>query len=214
MSVDVAKVACETSVPTGLSPDAPETVSLRLATADDAEALALVGAATFLEAFTWMLPGGDILEHCKKNHSATAYAAYLAKPETKIVMAHAGPWPKQEAPVGYAMLAAPDFPSFAVEAGDIELKRIYLFSKFRQPGVAVLDAAGQPIAGLRAGQALLDAAVAEARTMNKTRLLLGTNLGNERAIRFYEKNGFAVVGSRTFQVGTQECCDAVMAKSL
>jgi len=214
MSVDVAKAACKTSVPTGLSPDAPETVSLRLATADDAEALALVGAATFLEAFTWMLPGSDILEHCRKNHSAAAYAAYLAKPTTRIVMAHAGPWPRQEAPVGYAMLAAPEFSEFHVQAGDIELKRIYLFSKFRQPGIAVLDATGQPIAGLRAGQALLNAAVAEARAMGKVRMLLGTHLGNERAIRFYEKNGFVVVGSRTFQVGTQECCDAVMAKPL
>ncbi|HXS14095.1 MAG TPA: hypothetical protein VN734_15450, partial [Acidobacteriaceae bacterium] len=47
-----------------------EPVRLRHATLEDAPALALVGSATFLEAFTWMLPGADIIVHCAKNHTA------------------------------------------------------------------------------------------------------------------------------------------------
>jgi GNAT superfamily N-acetyltransferase len=107
------------------------------------------------------------------------------------------------------MLAAPDMPDFDVRAGDTELKRIYLFSRFR--GVAT-PVAGRP--GVRPGQALLDAAVEDARAMGSRRMILGTNAGNERAIAFYLHNGFTEAGSRTFQVGTQRCCDLIFAKVL
>lgn len=189
---------------------ATEPVSLRRATPEDAEALALVGAATFLEAFTWMLPGADIIAHCTRNHTAEAYRDYLAKPDTRITLAvtHGG------APVGYAMLTAPDLPSFNVQPGDIELKRIYLFSRFRSSRTPVLDAAGQPLPGLRLGQALMNAAIANALTLGRKRLLLGTHEGNQRAIDFYRRNGFSEAGTRTFQVGSQVCCDLIFARNL
>lgn len=179
-----------------------ETVTLRRATADDAAALALVGAATFLEAFTWMLPGADIVAHAAKNHTAVAYAEYLSKPDTRITLAVAG----EDAPVGYAMLTAPELPSFEVLPTDIELKRIYLFSRFRSA----------PVTGssLRPGHALMEAAITDAQAMGRRRLLLGTHAGNLRAIAFYQRNGFVEAGARTFQVGTQTCCDLIFKKDL
>lgn len=189
-----------------------EPLRLRRAVVDDAPALALVGAATFLEAFTWMLPGADIIAHCAKNHSTEAYGSSLAKPDTRITLAETV---ASGAPVGYAMLAAPDLPSFDLKAGDIELKRIYLLSRFRSRRAApVLDAAGVPIDGLSAGQALMNAAIAEAQSMGCRRLLLGTNADNQRAISFYRRNQFADAGTRTFQVGSQCCCDLIMARPL
>ena len=193
-----------------------EAVTLRRATETDAEALALVGAATFLEAFTWMLPGADIVAHCKQQHTAEAYRSYLVRPETRIILAEAVPG---GAPVGYAMLTAPELPTFAVRPTDIELKRIYGFTRFRSSAVQVMafshaTAQIESIPGLRTGQALMDAAVEEARAMYRDRLLLGTHAGNLRAIAFYRKNGFEEVGTRTFQVGAQVCCDLIMAKTL
>jgi len=188
-----------------VDPAKTEVVTLRRATAGDAAALALVGSATFLEAFTWMLPGADIVAHCSAHHTAEAYSRYLALPSTRITLAVTG----DDAPVGYAMLAAPDMPDFEVRAGDTELKRIYLFSRFRGSGTPVTGHAG-----VRTGQALLDAAVEEARAMGSRRMILGTNAGNQRAIAFYLRNGFAEAGSRTFQVGTQRCCDLIYAKVL
>lgn len=187
-----------------------EPVSLRRATPEDTEALALLGAATFLEAFTWMLPGADIVTHCTHHHTPEAYRTYLAKSDTRITLAvTAG-----GAPVGYAMLTTPDLPSFDVHPGDLELKRIYLFSRFRSARTPVLDPAGQTIPGLRLGQALMDAALADARALNATRLLLGTHEGNQRAIAFYRRNDFAEAGTRTFQVGSQCCCDLIFARNL
>lgn len=188
-----------------------EPVKLRRAIANDAPALALVGAATFLEAFTWMLPGADIIAHCAKNHTADAYRAALAEPHTRITLAETIP---SHAPVGYVMLTAPDLSTFPVQPGDIELKRIYLFSRFRSRRFApVLDDAGQPL-DLGAGQALMNAAIADATSMGFRRLLLGTNADNQRAIAFYRRNGFAAAGTRTFQVGSQCCCDAIFAHPL
>ena len=193
-----------------------EAVTLRRASINDAAALALVGAATFLEAFTWMLPGGDIVAHAGRHHTPEAYLAYLAHPDTRITLAEAAPG---GAPVGYAMLTAPELPTFAVKPTDIELKRIYLLSRFRSAATPVLATSPvtgepEPVPGLRGGQALMDAAVADARALGRTRLLLGTHAGNLQAIGFYRKNGFVEAGTRTFQVGAQLCCDLIFAKPL
>lgn len=198
------------TTPTGLTEDATEYVRLRPATAEDARALALVGGAAFLEAFTWMLPGADIIEFCSQQHTEEAYAHYLALPDTRITLAETA----TGAPVGYAMLTAPDLPTFNVLATDIELKRIYLLSRFRSLKTPVLGENSVPVPGLRAGQALMDAAINDAHAMGRKRLLLGTHAGNGRAIGFYRRNGFAEAGTRTFQVGTQCCCDLIMAKDL
>lgn len=190
---------------------ASEPVTLRPATPEDAEALALVGAATFLEAFTWMLPGPDILAHCTNNHTAEAYRHYLAHRDTRITLAVSVPG---GAAVGYAMVTAPDLPSFSVQPGDLELKRIYLLSRFRSRDTPVLDEAGQPITGLRTAQALMNAAIRDAASLAAKRLLLGTHENNRRAIAFYRRNGFTEAGTRTFQVGSQCCCDLIFARSL
>jgi ribosomal protein S18 acetylase RimI-like enzyme len=94
---------------------------------------------------------------------------------------------------------SPDFPSFDVFPTDIELKRIYLFSRYREGGNA---------------QRLMDAAITDARELGRTRLLLGTHADNARAIAFYRRNGFAEVGTRTFVVGSQQCCDLIFGKAL
>jgi ribosomal protein S18 acetylase RimI-like enzyme len=60
----------------------------------------------------------------------------------------------------------------------------------------------------------MDAAIADARALNRTRLLLGTHAGNLRAIAFYRRNGFLEAGTRTFQVGAQQCCDLIFAKPI
>ena len=175
-----------------------------------------MGAATFLEAFTWMLPGVDIVTHAARNHTADAYRAYLTHPDTRLTLAETVPG---GAPVGYCMLTVPELLTFAVQPTDIELKRIYLFSRFRSAATPVVafspeNAQAEPIPGLRAGQALMNAAVADARSLSRTRLLLGTHAGNAQAIAFYCKNGFVEAGTRTFQVGSQICCDLIFARPL
>ena len=208
MSCDPAQIRPAT--PTGLSEDSTEYIRLRQASEADVRALALIGGAAFLEAFTWMLPGSDIVDFCSKNHTADSYAHYLRQPDTRITLAET----TTGAPVGYAMLTAPDLPSIDVQPSDIELKRIYLLSRFRSLRTPVVDQQGDVVDGLRAGVALMEAAISNARAMGRTRLLLGTHDGNSRAIAVYLRNGFEKIGTRTFHVGVQVCCDSIFAKQL
>lgn len=171
-------------------------VALRPCVLEDAEALALVAAATFLEAFAGILPGPDIVQHCTRHHVPGIYAKYLADIRVRAwmaVMREGG------APVGYSLLTPPDLPLPDLDRSDIELKRIYLFSKFQGSGIA---------------QQMMEAAISDARDMGSSRLLLGVFARNLRALRFYQRNGFMQVGVRTFTVGTLICDDFILGRTL
>ena len=164
--------------------------TVRAAGPDDASALALVGAATFLETFAGAITGPAIVGHCAANHTAEAYAALLGKgAQAWIGEAQAG------APVGYALIARPEL--VAALPGDIELKRIYALSRYHGSGL---------------GGALMDAAVAGAA--GHDRLLLGVKADNHRAIAFYRKQGFDPVATRQFNVGGTLYDDLVLARPL
>ena len=171
-------------------------VNLRECTSADASTLALIAAATLLESFAGLVPGDALLAHCAKNHIPAAYLSYLEKPETRAWLAEVSPG---AAPVGYAMLTAPDFPTGLLQPGDLELRRMYLFSKFHGSG---------------AGRGMMELAIASARHQQANRLLLGVHPDNLRAIAFYRKNGFIQIGTRTFQVGASTFEDPVFALTL
>ncbi|HEY0263483.1 MAG TPA: GNAT family N-acetyltransferase [Granulicella sp.] len=171
-------------------------IALRPCTLKDSAALALVGAATFLESFAGILDGEAIVAHCARQHSIETYNKYLSQPECRIWLAETR---TGAAPVGYVMLAAPDLPLPSVGTEDIELKRIYLFSRFHGKG---------------AGQHLLNQAIEGAIALGKKRLLLGVYRENARALAFYRRNRFMEVGVRRFTIGTRQYDDLILARPL
>lgn len=174
----------------------PTEAEIRLCNQEDAATLAIVGAATFLESFAGLISGEAILAHCRKNHHPAAYLAVLAHPAARAWLAEVAPG---GAPVGYALLTPPDFPEALLRGGDLELRRIYLFSRFHGRGIA---------------QGLLEEAMVEARRQGAGRLLLGVHPDNRRAIAFYRRNGFEEIGTRTFHVGAATFVDPVFAVEL
>ena len=164
---------------------------IREAGEGDAPALALVGAATFLETFAAILDGNAIVAHCAAQHNEAAYRAYFAA-GARAWIAEAQPG---GAPVGFALIGAPDLA--AAREGDIELKRIYSLSRFHGSGM---------------GAALMEQAVAAAS--DHRRLLLGVYAHNVRALAFYRKQGFADIGTRQFNVGGKLYDDLVLARPL
>jgi ribosomal protein S18 acetylase RimI-like enzyme len=167
---------------------------LRQAGIDDAERLALIGGATFLETFAGLLQGDAIVAHCANEHGAQAYRALLADERSAAWVAEtqAG-----GAPVGYALVTVPKLAQAG--PGDLELKRIYSFSRMHGTGL---------------GAALMGRAVRHAEEAGAERLLLGVFVGNLRALAFYRRHGFEKIGERRFRVGTQDCEDVVLAKVL
>lgn len=168
-------------------------IRIRTCEAEDAAILALVGQATFLEAFAGVLDGQHILAHCADAHAVARYRGWLADSRYQLWLAEIGPG---YAPVGYAMIAPAQFALSDSTSHDLELKRIYVFSKFQGQGL---------------GKKLLQAAIAAAHACQVQRLLLGVYEHNEAAIGFYTRMGFRKVGTRKFNMGGLECDDYVMA---
>jgi len=174
-----------------------DTIQIRKAAPGDEYALGAVGSGTFLESFIEEISGSDLITHCQKQHSVEAYRAFLSASDPRY-----GCWLAEYAatgaPVGYAVTCPPDLP-VPYGPADIELKRIYVFSKYHGSG---------------AGRLLNDQADAHGRALGAPQILLGTYRENRRAIAFYKREGYAQVGTRQFQVGSQTYDDIVMAKNL
>lgn len=170
-------------------------IDIRSCGEGDAGALALVGQATFLETYAAVLPPADILEHCAREHGEARYAAWLADPVYRFwgaVLRETGVM------VGYVMLCPPDLPT-PTDAHDLEIKRIYLLSRFQGAGV---------------GAGLMGEALDTARSGGARRVLLGVYGKNAAAIAFYARQGFAHAGVRKFQVGANTYDDLVLARAL
>ncbi len=183
------------SAPTRSAAGAPP-ASIRVAVPGDEAALALVGQASFLEAFAGVIPGGDLMSHCLRQHAAGKYAAWLRDPVTHVWLAEVEPG---RAPVGYLVLTTPDLPLPDLGPADAEVKRVYILHRFQ---------------GQRLGARLMETATLHAAAHGIRRLLLGVYSKNDSAVGFYEKLGYRKVGRRSFKVGERMCEDFVMARRL
>jgi GNAT superfamily N-acetyltransferase len=170
-------------------------IAIRPCGPQDADALALVSRATFLESYADVLPAADILVHCEVQNRPALYRDWLATPGWRAWLATAA---GTGSPLGFALTCPPDLP---VEPGpaDVELKRIYLLHRFQGGG---------------SGAGLLAATEAAARADGFERLLLGVYSQNAQALGFYARQGFSQVGVRTFRVGANDYDDLVLAKAL
>lgn len=164
-------------------------------TADDADALSLIGSATFLETFAGVLDGAGMLRHCRHAHSAATYRNLMAE-GASIWLAVVEPG---AAPIGYVVLSPASLPGASDDGCDLEIKRIYLLQRFQGHGL---------------GRALMEVAEREARDRGAERLVLGVYAANVSAQAFYRRNGFLQIAQRKFSVGDTAYDDFIFAKPL
>lgn len=169
--------------------------TVRRASVADASALSLVAGATLLETFHAVIPAADMVAHVVNKSSADVFAGWTDDPASAVFYAGAV---RTDAPLGYAVLTAPDFP-IDTDASDIELRRIYTLAATHGSGL---------------GGALMRAALDEARARDCRRVLLGVHPENGRARSFYERTGFRVIGERAFTIGTVRFVDPIYALGL
>ena len=167
---------------------------VRRAVRADVTALSLVASATFLETFAGVIEGADIVAHCVKEHSVGVYDALLTNDDAAAWLAESR---QGAAPVGYAVLNRPKLPAAGLD--DLEIKRIYVLSRFHGTGV---------------GADLMSEALDEAKRRGARRALLGVYSQNHRALAFYAKHGFTRIGERDFKVGANTYFDHVLARAL
>ncbi|MGH9948456.1 MAG: GNAT family N-acetyltransferase, partial [Pyrinomonadaceae bacterium] len=98
---------------------------------------------------------------------------------------------------GYAKIIIDNIEPGITAARPVELNRLYSHQQFLGKGV---------------GQTLMDACFQRAGEENRDVMWLGVWEFNPRAQKFYEKNGFRIVGKHTFQLGTDPQTDLLMQK--
>ncbi len=160
----------------------------RPATPGDAQALSRLAGRTFPAACPPDTPAEAIAAHIATQLSPQQFLADMA--QTEIFVVDSG-----DELSGYLMLAFGTPPIATTWRDPIELRRIYV------------DAPGSGVATQLMATALEQA-------IGHDVIWLGTNELNARAIRFYEKHGFTIVGNRTFVVGGVEEADYVMARTV
>lgn len=102
-------------------------------------------------------------------------------------------------PIGYAKLCTKSEDPSITDQDTVEIERIY---------------ADQAEIGRGVGAALMRACLDIAEDLKCRTIWLGVWERNERAIRFYERWGFATVGARRFALGSELQNDQVMARRL
>ena len=102
-------------------------------------------------------------------------------------------------PAGYAKLVVGSIEPGITAERPIELNRLYSHQLFLGKGI---------------GQGLMNACFEYANKGGFDVMWLGVWEYNPRAQRFYEKNGFRIVGRHTFQLGSDPQTDLLMQKEI
>jgi len=173
----------------------PPALHIRAAVAADAAALARNMTDWFLAAYGHASDAANTAAFVAANFDAARQAAEIADPDVVTLLVEA-----DGAMVGYVQLRfATPAPASVTGADPAELGRFYFAPAFHGRGVAA---------------ELLQAAFDVARERGRRRLWLMAWQEAPQAIRFYEKHGFAKVGTAVFLVGEDRKADWVMCKPL
>ena len=171
-------------------------ITIRQAAADDAKVLTDLAYTTFWDAFAHHPKNApdDLNHYMRQAFSLEQTTAELTDVKSIFLIAEI----EGEA-AGYAKIIFDHIEEGIIAERPVELNRLYSHQQFLGRGI---------------GQALMDACFARARADGCDVMWLGVWEFNPRAQRFYEKNGFRVVGSHVFQLGEDAQTDVLMQREI
>nr|WP_294168872.1 GNAT family N-acetyltransferase [uncultured Sphingomonas sp.] len=167
-------------------------IHFRDAQADDAPALARLGARSFFETFGHLYDPADLALFLQ-NHAVAEWRRQLADPGYTTRVGEAdGQF------AAYAKVGPPSLP-FQPRGACAELRQFYVL---------------KPWHGTGAAEKLMDWVLDEARRRGAEHLYLSVFTDNHRARRFYARYGFVEEGPYKFMVGNHADEDIVMRLNL
>ena len=171
-------------------------LTIRQATIEDAKLLTDLAYTTFWDAFAHHPKNApdDLNYYMRQAFNREQIASELADEKNIFLIAELG----GEA-AGYSKIIIDNIEPGVTADRPVELSRLYAHQKHLGQGV---------------GQSLMDACFERARNENRDVMWLGVWEYNPRAQRFYEKNGFRIVGSHVFQLGEDPQTDLLMQREL
>jgi GNAT superfamily N-acetyltransferase len=171
-------------------------ILIRQATLEDAKVLTDLAYTTFWDAFAHHPKNApdDLAHYMRQAFNFEQISAELADKNSIFLIAEI-----DDEAAGYAKIILDNIEEGITAERPVELNRLYSHQKHLGQGV---------------GQMLMDACFDRARQEACDVMWLGVWEFNPRAQRFYEKNGFRVVGSHTFVLGSDPQTDRLMQKEI
>ena len=169
-------------------------VTIRRATADDADLLSGLARKIFLDTFGPQNSPEDIAIHERKSYSRDIQLRELNDESLTYLIAES-----DGLAAGFAMIGSPRSASCNEFQSPIELFRFYVDKEWHGKGVA---------------QPLMRECVEEALRRGGATICLSVWQHNPRAIRFYEKIGFRTAGTQPYVLGNDVQTDWVMVRDL
>jgi ribosomal protein S18 acetylase RimI-like enzyme len=159
-------------------------IKLEPATAEHAEHISRIGRQSFSDAFAHLFLNKEELQnYLDYTYDPARLKESIAKPNNAVFMAF-----YEEQPAGFVKMKKDSRHRVISAERQSELQKIYVLKEFHGTGVA---------------QALMNEVVELSRRVATGCLWLDVHISNEKAIRFYEKNGFNKAGRHEFMIGTQ-----------
>jgi diamine N-acetyltransferase len=152
-----------------------------------------ISQRTFVETFAEFNSKEDMELYLHHNLSLDQLTLELTNPSSSFFLAFL-----EGQPVAYLKLNV-DTAQTEVFENTLEIERIYVLKAF---------------IGKHIGQQMFDFSVQMAIWQKRKYLWLAVWEENDRAIRFYEKNGLLTFGSHVFWLGSDEQVDLLMKKEL
>jgi ribosomal protein S18 acetylase RimI-like enzyme len=169
---------------------------IRPAHTGDIDMLAALAARTFQDAFARDNAPDDIQSYIRESFSTERLRSELSNPRNLFLLACLA---EADPPLGYAKLRTGTTDASVKGPNPVELHRIYVDKSAIGGGL---------------GAALMKASLDAARRDGHKTLWLGVWERNERAISFYRRWGFEVVGHHVFRLGSDDQTDLIMERAV
>ena len=165
------------------------------ASVKDANKIAAIGWHSFEETFgNFFTDRANLHNHLQKHFTPEAIADTMADQQNRYYLCR-----QENTAAGFAKLKLDSTNQLVLNNRQLELERIYFSSGFQ---------------GVGAAQLLMKELLKEAVLLKAEVLWLRVYCKNEKAIRFYEKNGFVRTGIQNIFIGSQEFIFYVMSTTL
>ena len=171
-----------------------ETISIKKISGKDIEDLQIISTKTFSETFSAVNTEGNMKKYLEEQFSAETLSSEVNNPDSEFYFAL-----NDGKPIGYLKL---NFGKSQTEIKDdksIEIERIYVLEEFQ---------------GKKVGQMLYEKGIQIARQQNMDYVWLGVWEENQKAIKFYKKNGFIQFDKHSFILGNDQQTDIMMKLEL
>lgn len=169
-------------------------IEIKRIASNDVVALQNISSQTFIETFAEVNTSENMASYLAEEFSLEKLSAELINPNIEYYFASIG-----KEVIGYLKLNFGIAQKELQNENSLEIERIYVSKEYL---------------GKQVGQLLLGKAIAIANDKKLDFIWLGVWEKNQRAIRFYEKNGFVVFDEHLFILGDDKQTDLLMKLKL